>query len=191
MRRLIGLALCFWLSNAHAAVEVSLCFNYGCLNEARVSFADELLERIAERIALAGDGAEERTRVAAAIGELYREAGRQSPIGADRAGDYLDEGVDGKMDCIDHATSTDRLLTLLEARGMLRFHRVAPVGRRTRLIIFQHFSAVLEERALTGDETRDEPARRFAIDSWFVEHGEAAVVLPLEAWLAGEGPNVQ
>lgn len=35
------------------------------------------------------------------------------------------------------------------------------------------------------------PGARFAPDSRFVDHGEPAVVLPLEEWMMGEGPNVQ
>ena len=34
------------------------------------------------------------------------------------------------------------------------------------------------------------PGARFAVDSWFVEQGEPAVVLPLAEWLDGGGPNV-
>lgn len=169
---------------AHAA-QVSFCFNYGCLSEATVEFDDPLLAGVAASLAGAPDAAAERLRLAAAVGRLYRVAGLQSPIHADRAGDYLDEGVYGKMDCIDHAASTTRLLELLQSRGMLRFHRVLAQQRRTRFVIFQHFSAVIEE---TGEAL---PAPRYVVDSWFVEHGEPAVVLPLEAWLDGEGPNVQ
>jgi hypothetical protein len=35
------------------------------------------------------------------------------------------------------------------------------------------------------------PGGRFVVDSWFVDQGEPAVVLPLADWLNGEGPNVQ
>ena len=128
-----------------------------------------------------GRPAEERTALSAALGLLYAIAGAHSPLGADRAGNYLDLGVDGRMDCIDHSTSTTRLLRLIEGRGWLRFHRVATPARRARFI-FQHFSAVIEEGRASGG--------RYAIDSWFVNNGEAAVVLPLAEWLEGGGPNV-
>ena len=74
------------------------------------------------------------------------------------------------------------LLRLLEARGMLRFHEVDAIRRRTRWLVAQHFSAVIRERA--------DGAARFVVDSWFGEHGEPAVILPLEDWLDGEGPHV-
>jgi hypothetical protein len=155
--------------------------------------------------------------LAEVLGELYRLAAMQTPVGADRAGNYLDGDVEGRMDCIDHSTSTTRLLKLIETRGALRFHRVLAPERRTRFIM-QHFSAVIEELApaeriarlapgtalahcnCTEDgliiEAPDgaevaRPGERYAVDSWFVDNGEPAVVLPLAEWLNGGGPNVQ
>lgn len=183
-----ALALVLVALPATAAVDVSVCFNYGCLSEARVRLPERLLSSIGGDLAGAVDARSERERVARAVGRMYREAGRQSPIAADRAGDYDDDGAYGKMDCIDHAVSTTRLLQVLEARGLLHFHRVGPQVRRTRFLIFQHFSAMLEE---IGAEPAGEAPRRYVVDSWFVEQGEPAVVLPLDAWLDGEGPNVQ
>jgi len=37
----------------------------------------------------------------------------------------------------------------------------------------------------------DRPGQRYVVDSWFVDNGEPAVVLPLAEWLNGGGPNVQ
>ena len=171
---------------AAIAAEVRVCFNYGCLSEVTVVIDERVLADIGAGLAEAGDAAVERQRLAAAVGRLYREAGRQAPISADRAGNVRDDGVFGKMDCIDHSISTTRMLGLLEARGMLHHHRVLARTRRTRLLLLQHYAAVVEELPADGSGA----ARRFAIDSWSVEQGEPAVVLPLEAWLDGEGPDV-
>ena len=187
----MALLLCMACASSAQAgqfTEVPICFNYGCLSEARVRFSAMLLDYVGDQLAEARDAADERSRLARAVGQLYVEAGRQSPIDADRAGDYLDDGVFGKMDCIDHATSTTRLLKVLEARGALKYHTVKAPRRRTSFILFQHFSAVVEERAQAGI---DAPGAQFVIDSWFGEHGEPAVVLPLADWLDGDGPNVQ
>ena len=79
------------------------------------------------------NAAEERKLLGGAIGRLYGWAGEQSDIRNDRGGNYADGGVPGKMDCIDHSTSTTRLLRLLEARGDLRWHRVLePEARNCR-----------------------------------------------------------
>lgn len=210
------------------AAELDICFNYGCQSEARVHFPEPLVERLVAYVQQSDSAPEERRRLADVVGQLYREAGTQSPIHADRKGDYLDQGVYGKMDCIDHSESTTRMLAMLEAHGAMRFHRLIGQQRRS-FLIFQHFSAALEELerplarsvalqpaadyvpyllvfcdcqdliAKPGAATEQRPAvsersvelPRFVIDSWFVEHGEPAVVLPLGAWLGGEGPNVQ
>ncbi|MHB1375288.1 MAG: hypothetical protein ACYC5W_09090 [Thauera sp.] len=223
-RALLALALAPSPALAQAAVpqsapgtaEVRICYNYGCMREALVRIHPATLARVSARLAGAGDAAEERARLADEVGRLYRLAATQTPVGADRSGNFLDQGVDGRMDCIDHSTSTTRLLALLEARGALRFHRVVEPARRTRMIL-QHFSAVIEvlsvaERidrlppgqALAGcnctedgavigetEDGDDRPGQRYVVDSWFVDNGEPAVVLPLAEWLNGGGPNVQ
>jgi hypothetical protein len=206
-----------------------VCFNYGCTDSALVRFAPQRLAAVHGMLSIAADAPAERAALSRAVGLLYRVAGEQSPIAADRGGNYPDQGVDGRMDCIDHSTTTTRLLGLVEARGWLRFHRVLAPARRTRFV-FQHFSAVIEEIEappavpvppvaapvpdhvavmlalcdcpdVLDDIPRPPPAAppppnpaqagaRFAVDSWFVDHGDPAVVLPLAEWLKGEGPNV-
>ena len=165
---------------------VEICYNYGCLVRAEVVFSELRLVEIAGRLRLADSAVAERAILARVVGQLYRWAGEQSPIGADRPGNYLDFGENGMMDCIDHSESTTQLLRMLEARGLLRFHAVEPVSRRVRWVFAQHFSAVIRERS----EESPADGARFVVDSWFGEHGDPAVVLPLEDWLDGEGPNV-
>lgn len=225
---------------AGQAASVDVCFNYGCAASAEVWFADERLDEVGRLFSDAGDAERERAAISLAVAALHRLAGEQSPIAADRAGNLLDDGIDGRMDCIDHATTTTRLLALMAGRGWLRFHRVLEPARRSR-VIFQHFSALIEEVAPevssgtamtmsghtaaaadvpdhvplllalcdcqnvvhdiprprepdaspTGAAGIAAPGRRFVVDSWFGNHGEPAVVLPLTEWLNGEGPNVQ
>jgi len=165
---------------------VEICYNYGCLVRAEVVFSELRLVEIAGRLRLADSAVAERAILAGVVGQLYRWAGEQSPIGADRPGNYLDFGENGMMDCVDHSESTTQLLRMLEARGLLRFHAVEPVSRRVRWVFAQHFSALIRERS----EASPADGARFVVDSWFGEHGDPAVVLPLEDWLDGEGPNV-
>lgn len=167
--------------------EVTICFNYSCIQQVDVRFDERDLQPLAQRFAAIAGAEEERGAVADAVGYLYRIAGKHTPISNDRAGNLLDAGVHGRMDCIDHSRTTTGFLQLMQARGWLRHHVVAEPARRTRFI-FQHYSAVLEAR--TSDDAAAEEAEGFAIDSWFVEHGEPAVVLPLADWQRGEGPNV-
>lgn len=183
---------------------VSVCYNYGCAEEQWVSFSDARLAWVGEMLAAATTPERERALLAPVIGQMYAWAGQQSPIKADRGGNFADAGVVGAMDCIDHSTTTTRLLRLLEARGWLLFHRVLGPARRTRFLIFQHLSAVIEEmpprwlQSLSGSEPDGKPDTaqptdalpRYAVDSWFVDNGQPAVVLPLHEWLKGGGPHV-
>ncbi|WP_298604192.1 hypothetical protein [Zoogloea sp.] len=190
MQRLVGAALLVLagLSAGGAALadaRVAICFNYGCLAEAEVVFTEAQLGEVARSLGRADSAVAERAILGQVMGQLYRWAGTQSPISADRPGDFLDDGAYGAMDCIDHAESTTRLLRLLEGRGMLRFHAVEPIRRRTRWVVTQHFSAVVRENV-----EAPQAGASFVVDTWFGEHGDPAVVLPLEDWLDGEGPNV-
>ncbi len=214
-----------------------ICFNYGCMTEQDVSVPGGTLDTLRQWLASAPDAAAERAVLAQAVGMLLAEAGRQTPVAADRGGNFLDQEVEGRMDCIDHSTSTTRILRMIEAHGLMRYHKVLEPARRTRLIM-QHFGAVVEEVApprheavrakpaavpdymavmlaqcdcaevmndvrrpdTSADGTQESAGRpaddadagnRYVVDSWFVDNGEAAIVLPLAEWLEGGGPNVQ
>lgn len=169
---------------AHADERVTICHGYGCLVQEPVGFSEGQLGEIRRLLFVAGDAAGERRQLAEAVGRLYGWAGQQSDIRHDRGGNYADEGVSGRMDCIDHSTTTTRLLRLLEARGYLRWHRVRePVMRSIALVFAPHHSAVIETIG-------DGEVESFAVDSWFVDNGQPAVILPLADWKKGAGPDV-
>lgn len=206
MRWLFALSL-FCAAVVHADEQVSVCYNYGCATQAVVNFSAQQLQQVDQLLASAEDAGHEQQLLAQVIGQLYAWAGAQTPIHADRAGNYADAGVSGEMDCIDHSTTTTRFLRMLEQRGALHFHHVIAVTRRGW--IFQHFTATVEERqavtdvatasALTRTSTPTsaqppiQPStqpQRFAVDSWFVDNGKPAIVLPLDQWFSYGGPGV-
>lgn len=206
MRWLFVLSL-FCAAVAYADEQVSACYNYGCATQTIVNFSAQQLQQVDQLLASAEDAGHERQLLAQAIGQLYAWAGAQTPIHADRAGNYADAGVSGEMDCIDHSTTTTRFLRMLEQRGALHFHHVIAVTRRGW--IFQHFTATVEERQAVTDvataaaltrtstPTSAQPPtqlptqpQRFAVDSWFVDNGKPAIVLPLDQWFSYGGPGV-
>ena len=163
---------------------VRICHAYGCLTEAEVVFSERSLREIDQMLSVAVDAENERKILGTAIGRMYAIGGEQSDIHNDKGGNYADGHVPGRMDCIDHSTSTTRLLKILEARGNLRWHRALEIDVRYFAFVFPaHYSAVIEE--ITDGE-----AARFVVDSWFVDNGQAAVVLPLAEWKKGAGPDV-
>lgn len=186
MKVLTAFLLLFALS-AGAEERVTVCFNYGCISQAEAVYDDRQLAELGALLGAARDAAGERDAISVAVGRMLGWAGRQTPIAADRGGNYADDGVYGKMDCIDHSLTTTRLLRLMEKRGWLRYHRVLDRVLRHRFLVFQHYSAQIEETAAA--EAKGE-AGRYVVDSWFFDNGQPAVVMPLAKWRAGEGPNV-
>jgi len=186
---LAGLLLCAFC--AQADERVTVCFNYGCLTQAEVVYDDGQLHELGQIFATAADASHERAAIAIAIGRLLGWAGKQSPIFADRGGNYADEAVNGRMDCIDHSTTTTRLLQLIDAQGLLHYHRVLEPALRSRFVIFEHYSALIEEldAAPAPAAALAEGDRRYVVDSWFFDNGQPAVVMPLARWQAGGSPD--
>ena len=183
--RLWLLALLLACSGVVAADEtVRICHGYGCLVQTDIRYTEGQLGEVRRMLFATVNPENERKMISEVIGRLYAWAGEQSDIHNDRAGNYEDGHVSGKMDCIDHSTSTTRLLRLIEARRYLRWHRVLePVARDVATVFFVHWSAVIEEK-------KESEAPRFAVDSWFVDNGQPAVILPLDEWKKGAGPDV-
>jgi hypothetical protein len=175
--------------SAGAEERISVCFNYGCLTQAEVVFSDEQLRELSRLLGEAHDAAQERAAISVAVGRLLGWAGEQSPISADRGGNYADDAVYGKMDCIDHSKTTTRLLRMMESEGMLRYHRVLEPVLRHRLLIFDHFSAQIEEIELAAPMADGGLPGRYVVDTWFFDNGQPAAVMPLANWQAGESPN--
>ena len=163
------------------AADLEVCYDYGCYRQAQVVFADADLAALRAMLEPAADAPAERSLVAQAVGRMYALAALQSPIWRDRARNGMDERhLDGAMDCIDHSTNTERFLHLLQDAGALRFHAAAGRSHRFAFLVFgEHWTATLVEIASQA---------RFAVDSWFFEPGEAALVIGLERWRAGYDP---
>lgn len=179
------LLLVAWCGNVLADESINICHAYGCQAQVQVRYTEGQLGQIRRMMYAATDAATERGVLAVAIGRLYEWGGEQSEIHNDRGGNYADDNVSGKMDCIDHSTSTTRLLQMLVKRGYLRWHRVLETQSRDFAgLVPVHWSAVIEENMQEGEP------RRFVVDSWFVDNGQPAVILPLEDWKKGAGPDV-
>lgn len=182
MRRLMAGLLAAMPLLAAGAGEQSLevCFNYGCQSTQTVVYAPSQMLSLHSALDGSVDAADERGRLQYVLARMYRWAGEQSPIHVDRAGDFLDDEAYGRMDCIDHARTTDRMLHALQAAGALKFHRVVDIQRRTSWVIMQHFSAAIEDRS---------DGQRYAVDTWFRDHAEPAVVMDLNRWKGGGYPD--
>ena len=172
-----------------------------CLSITDTVAAEPQLQTLAKTLRSTRSAVEERKALSDVIGQLYYWAGQQTPVYADKGGNLADEAVNGAMDCIDHSTTTTRFLKMLERRRLLKYHEVEDVARRSRFFLFDHFSAMIEERphpwlAKADDDdilnfSDQTKPHRYVVDSWFVNNGKPAVILPLEIWMDGAGPNLE
>lgn len=159
------------------AEEVKICFNYSCRDVATVRFGPLDLADVKRLFAEVSTPQAERAAVAQAMGALYLHAALQTPTWRDRGGNIDDDGVEGRMDCIDHSMNTSAYLALLERNGWLRFHTVANRVQRGKLLAV-HWGAQLREK--------DGP--RWVVDTWFLDPGSPATIYVLEDWLDGARP---
>jgi hypothetical protein len=165
---------------ALADEEVTICYNWGCGAEARVVFQYTDLDRIGELFAGVETPEVERGSIRLAIGLMERIAGEQTPTRNDRGGNVDDDGVEGRMDCIDHSHNSTVYLRLLERRGLLRFHRVLDPIDRAPWILDAHWAARIEQQ---------DSGEQFIVDSWFFDNGEPAVIFTLRDWKRGAEPH--
>lgn len=162
------------------AAEISICYNYDCAVTARIDLRRNEL-RAARRLLLrATDAGEERKAISLAIGLFEVFAGQQTPTWADKGRNVNDDGVDGRMDCIDESANATAYLHLLEDRGWLKHHQVLEPVKRAPLLVNDHWAARIVEKN-TGQE--------FVVDSWFFDNGQPAFMVPLDEWLDGAEPH--
>lgn len=162
--------------------DFSFCWGGTCAEVSRVSLAEEEWQQVRELFTPPPPDAEsERAVLRQAIGLLERLVGPKTGTAGDRAGTFGNSAWPGQLDCNDEATNTTTYLRMMLSDGLIRFHAVLDTTTRGGFLIFgRHSSAVIVERAST---------RKFAVDSWFYDNGQPAVILPLEVWSGGWRPD--
>jgi hypothetical protein len=120
--------------------------------------------------------AEERVRIARAIGLFENLIGPKNGTQIDQGKNPPDAPASGQLDCISESTNSTTYLKQLETAGLLRWHSVDERAVRHRWLFATHWTAVIS----------DEDGTRYAVDSWYGDNGDPAIVLPLEAWHKGE-----
>lgn len=151
-----------------------VCYNFGCATRQVIRIGPEEWREVAGWFQPAPrDAAAEREAVRRAIGWLEVVVGRHTPTHLDKArNDLLPSQADGQQDCVDESLNTTTYLRLLQAQGLLRWHRVVERAYR-RAILDQHWAGQLEEIA-TGE--------RYVVDSWFSDNGHLPLVQPTRQW---------
>lgn len=174
---LLWFSLCSGIAAAH---QVTICYNYGCAVTATVNIDGNDYIQLNRLFTEIDTAAQERESIRLAMGYMNQIAGAQTPIFNDKGGNSENEdGVNGRMDCIDHSRTTSAYLRFIEVQGWLEFHRVLEPIHRAPLLLNDHWSARIEETA-SGEQ--------FAVDTWFLDNGEPALIFPVREWLKGAAP---
>ncbi len=175
-------ALAYSAENPLEPGDFTLCRDYGCATERKISLSPgEWTQITAPLRTPAAEAAVERARVAQAVSRFELAVGPKAGTDGDVGGTLSGYGRAGQQDCIDEAVSTTRFLLMLEKAGLLRHHEVGtPVHRAWIPGEFTHLTATLVET--------EGQRGRYAVDSWFHGNGHAAEVVGIEAWLAGWEP---
>lgn len=124
----------------------------------------------------------ERERIKTAIGLFEQKVGAKTGTSVDIHGTFFKTGK-YQLDCVDESTNTTVYLSLLQQKGLIRFHRVEGPSVRLPLIHagrWPHQTAVITE--LNTSEF-------FAVDSWFHDNGAPAEIISLKEWKEGWKPN--
>lgn len=178
--RCLFMLLLLGLGHTASAQEVTICYNYGCAVKAKVQFGYDEMAQLDQLFEEVGNAVVERVSIQLAIGHLSRLAGKQTPIHNDKGENFADDGIEGRMDCIDHSNTTTEYLKLIDARGLLAFHRVLePIDRAPHLLDV-HWSARIQET---------ESGEQYAVDTWFFDNGKPAAIFSLRDWLKGAEPH--
>lgn len=165
------------LATQASTLRVETCADYHCDLPVYVELAQPDIEEIRHLFDQVKTSADERERIALAIGRFEQLVGQQNGTWRDKARNPGTIEHQGQLDCIAESRNTSTYLELLNQLKVLRWHKVEPRVVRHRYFFAAHWTAVIEEM-----QTSDQ----YAVDSWHDDNGEPARIVPLEAWYRGE-----
>ncbi|MGF7007056.1 hypothetical protein [Aminobacter sp. BE322] len=160
---------------APASGRIDICHGYGCAFRSRLDLGPGDAGRLASIMA-AGKASPkaERAAIARAVSYFEKRAQQVTGVRDQPRSEFGASKVRGQMDCVDESTNTDALLRYLQARGLLKHHKVDRRTSRGFLLDgrYPHWTAVV--RAPDGT--------RWVVDSWYAPMGGAPDIFPLGEW---------
>lgn len=159
-----------------------VCWGGTCAEVVRTGLTPEEWQRVRALFQpMPADAVAERETLRHAIGLLESLVGPRTGTAQDKAGTFGNGAWPGQLDCNDETANTTTYLRLMQADGLLRFHRILDTITRGGFLIFgRHSAAVIQELA-SGE--------KYAVDTWFYDNGQPAVILPLTLWARGWKPG--
>lgn len=159
-----------------------ICQGGGCAEISKTSLTELEWNAVTRIFELpANNSAEERQKIALAIGVLEDMVGKKIGTANDLAGTFFDGKLAGQQDCNDEAINTTTYMRLLKQNNLMPLHEIEDM--RTRNFFFTgwpHTTAVMREI---------KTSERFAVDSWFYHNGHAATIVTFKQWKANFQPE--
>tara|TARA_B100000686_G_scaffold341164_1_gene418121 strand:+ start:75 stop:626 length:552 start_codon:yes stop_codon:yes gene_type:complete len=172
--------VCVLNSSLAFSQKLSVCYQANCLEEINFTVSEGTHRKINTFFLLITSAIEEREAIRHAVRSLYLEAAKHSPIASDRGGNFKDYSVKGRMDCVDHSRNSTKFITYIQQQGWLNYHKVGEIVWRNPLLINLHYaSQIIEINTL----------RSWVVDTWFLDFGELATVVPYDKWKDGYSPQ--
>jgi len=158
---------------------LSVCYQANCLEKTSFTVSSDTRSQIEIFFSSVTSAIEEREAIRHALRRLYLEAAKYSPIASDRGGNFKDVSVKGRMDCVDHSRNDTTFLIYIQQQGWLNYHQVGEIVWRNPLLINLHYaSQIIDNNVGTS----------WVVDTWFLDFGQLATVIPYEQWKSGYSP---
>ena len=176
----IILGLVFVLSSVPSFSQtLSVCYQANCLEKTSFTVSSGTRSQVGIFFSSVTSATEEREAIRHAVRRLYLEAAKYSPIASDRGGNFKDSSVKGRMDCVDHSRNDTTFLIYIQQQGWLNYHQIGEIVWRNPLLINLHYaSQIIDINA----------GNSWVVDTWFLDFGELATVVPYEQWKSGYSP---
>lgn len=158
------------------------CRGFGCSYLHETKFTKDEWKKIAAvfKTKPAQTAAEERIRIAEAIGLMERIIGAKTGAKADIGQASMTHKTPYQMDCIDETTNTTHYLQFLQEDGLLKFYKLGnPVHRGYFINGWPHNTATIRE--LSNND-------QYVVDSYYRDNGVKPDIMPADEWLGGWRP---
>lgn len=157
------------------------CSGYGCKTRQTVELSKKEWQGIEKAFRpKPKTAAQERNDIADAISRFEKIVGEKTGTDGDIWGSFAQTGP-LQHDCEDESMNTTSYLSLLDQKGLLKFHNIEPSRIRGPGggSFWLHESAVIKET-----ETED----KYVVDSWWTDNAGKVWVVGLQEWLEGWRP---
>lgn len=153
-----------------------VCFQIGCSQTAISQISPMQAQAVKYLFSQVESAQDERQAIQKAIGLLEYFVGRQPGINLwdDKAmNGVLEFPQSAQNDCVDESTNSMSYLFVLQNEGLLNYHQVQKIVRRSNFLLDQHFAATIQDKA---------SGAIYVVDSWFMPNGYPALVMLLADW---------